>query len=100
MIHPSHITAYRLLRRLMLLTLQKLPGDNPGQSLPEYVTWFIEQPEGTNGGRRLGQLVRAFSEEKRSLELYSPQEMEAVCKRIVQRLDSLESDGKAEEAEG
>ena len=97
MIHPTFVTAYRLLRRLMLLPLPKKRLDNPHHSVTEYVTWFIEQPDGTNGGTRLGSLIRGFADQPRSLELYSPEEMETVSQRIAERIISLEPDGSAPE---
>jgi len=99
MIHPSFVTAHRLLRRLMLLSIPKGRFDNPDQTITEYVTWFIEQPDGTSGGTRLGALIRGFSDEKRSLELYSPGEMDVASQRIAERILSLEPDGSAQENE-
>jgi len=95
----AHVCAYRLLRRLMLLTLPKGRHDNPSHSLPEYVTWFIEQPGSDANSTRLGDLVRGLADERRSLELYSPEEMAQVCTRIAARLAAVSPDGDGTQAE-
>lgn len=95
----AHIHAYRLLKRSVLLTMPKGPRHNPSQSLTEYVIWWLEQPGGAANSTRLGDLVRGLAREKRSLELYSPEEMAEVCQRIVKRIDSVSpgGDGTADE---
>lgn len=96
-----YVTAYRLLRRMLVLQLTRERHIEPDANTAEYVEIFIQHPSADGAGRRLGDLVRGIGQglglEVRSLELYSDEEMRQISIRLADTIDGLGPDGNASE---
>ena len=93
---PVTVDAYRLLRRLLLLTLPKGPRQNPNLNEAEYVEMFVGQVKFRGAPpSQLGNLIRGTAGKaglpERQLHEYSQDDWLVIAKRLAAELDQVEA---------